>query len=283
MTTVREQFMNWANENGYDATRFTEETGMPYSAVDNLFHDRNNMDLCPRRMTPSYRIKIHKLTGLDVFAFTPQTIVGETVNIDQLEDWQKTFLGYMADNGLNQSRMAKLAGISPSCVSKYTREPTPLENISKKNREALYRVTGLQCLDIGNAGYGVHSSFDQQLSSQPYQPDPRIDTIIEKVEGLQTLIQSQSTTPLPIPSQDDGTALYQSTDDALVRRTTSLFDAFVETLEQYKSRPRALDHLKQSLPAKDAGYLVGLVNALYAKDPLSKWVLNQPKPVRNRP
>ena len=67
--------------------------------------------------------------------------------------------------------------------------------------------------------------------------------------------------------------------EELVTRTVALYHALTDTLEGFKTDPSAIDLLKEKLPGKQAGYMLGLVNAIYSNDPLSKWALKQSKPI----
>jgi hypothetical protein len=269
----RDTFKQWVEQQEYTPNRLAAEAGIPVNVVHNCLYNPEHEDMNPRRMSVEYRLGLHRVTGLDMFALSPQNIAGTEVDLTTLNPWQHELLGWMSEHNQTMSMLSQAAGLSRSSVRLYCKTPSDLQKISKKNQRILYEHTQIGGLAHAK-DYEIDddSSKEQSPTSQTEKNiSPDLTDILSEVQSLKKLVSDRIYSP--------GSP---KTNDELVKRTHSTFVDLVDLLEQYKTKTEAIDDLRQRIPPRTAGYVVSLLNALYANDQMSKWLLQQPMPIEVR-
>jgi hypothetical protein len=275
----KEAIKQYMTQNNHTIGDLARAAGVPRSVIAHMVDESASYDFNPRKMSPQYRKRLYAATKLEIFKTTPQLIAGENVDLSKLYAWQNDLLNWMADNGYNQAMLQKAAKLGQGNINSYCSRPNLLDKVLRRNREALYKITKLESLK----GDGMTSSYTpgapqetQQTGGAPAPPSSHagngsIDALVTQVKILTAALMEK----LPNANKPE-------TDTELVQRTVAIYNAFVTTLEHYKTRPEAVEQLKQAIPAPNAGYLMSCLNALYSKDAFNKWILQQPMPLEVR-
>ena len=279
-TPNRDLIKQWLEQNNSTPGKLAQNAGVPRNVVEHIVHDERHGDFSPRKMTPEYRKRMYEATRLDFFKTTPQLIAGESVDLTKLYGWQQDLLNWMADHNYNQAMLQKTSGLGQGTAAFYCTKPSFLTNMLDKNKQALYKLTRLESLK----GDGMTASYTPGAPAQKTEPvqapapapqaasqNGSIDSLVEQVRQLTAALTER----LPVATRPE-------TDTELVQRTVAIYSVFVQMLENYKTRPQAVEQLKTAIPAQHAGYLMSCLNALYSKDAFGKWVLQQPMPLEVR-
>ena len=263
--TNKEIFRQWLKEAGHTPKTFSEETQIPHSALNHLLY--GDQDFSPEKMTIENRNKLYQATKLEIFKTTPQMIAGKGVDLSKLNPWQIDLLNWMSDNAYNVNKLSIATNIPRTNIRLYCTVPCSPPRM-KKNRDALYNYTALANIESNGERRLYMPKRDVPLEPAPASLDGIVYSLVLEIKQLRTALVER----LPIASRPE-------TDTELVQRTVALFGAFVDTLENYKTRQNAVEQLKQAIPAQNAGYLISCLNALYQKDAFNKWMLQQPMPL----
>jgi hypothetical protein len=260
--TNRDDFRDWASANGYSPKRLADEAGVSVDLTERLFYDKTGTDFKPERMNPVYRSRLYNVTKHPMFKMTPAMIAGPKVDVSKLFRWQQELLQWMADNDVSRKEVARRAGIIPSNMNVYCTTPCDPDRLLKKNREALYKVTNLSSLN------GAAAVPPAVAAAAPVSVslDDKLDKLVEAVKFLEQKVSGEQSV---VPASDAD----------LVNRTIDALTRLVTAVEHYKTRPEAVELLRQSIPRKDMGYVVAALNGLYSSDDLGAWVLRTSKPI----